>query len=55
MPKKMKYILLLKFYHGFSTKEIATILDMKQSAVQKIIARAKEKIRKDHGEEAGAE
>lgn len=46
LPARYREALLLRFDCGFSTKEMAEILDMKQDSVQKLIWRAREALAK---------
>lgn len=46
LPSNYREALLLRFDCGFSTKEMAEILGMKQGSVQKLIWRAKEALAK---------
>ena len=41
LPSQYREVLLLRFHHGFSAKEIASILGISDSGVRKLIARAK--------------
>lgn len=44
LPPKYRELLLLRFDNGYTTKEIAQMLGMKQNTVQKTIQRAKEEL-----------
>lgn len=41
IPAQYREVLLLRFYNGFSSKEIASILNISDSGVRKLIGRAK--------------
>lgn len=41
LPCRYREVLLLRYHNGFSAKEIASILDISDSGVRKLIARAK--------------
>ena len=45
LPARYREVLMLRFDHGYTTKEIARLFDMKQESVQKLIWRAKERLR----------
>lgn len=45
LPERTKHILLLHYDNGFSTQEIAQMLNMNRNTVQKTILRAREKIK----------
>lgn len=45
LPARYREVLMLHFDHGYTTKEIARLFDMKQESVQKLIWRAKERLR----------
>ena len=42
LPQDMQDVLILRYYHGFTTKEIAQVQGLKQDTVQKRIKRARE-------------
>lgn len=44
LPVRYRHVITLKFYHGYTTKEIADILGMKPAAASKLIQRAKAKL-----------
>lgn len=46
LPARYREALLLRYDNGYSTKEMAQILDMKRDSVQKLIWRAKETLQK---------
>lgn len=41
LPSQYREVLLMRYYNGFSAKEIGSILSMSDSGVRKLIARAK--------------
>lgn len=45
LPARYREILLLRYYSGFKTRELAQILEMSQSSVQKLIWRARQTLR----------
>ena len=47
IPERYRNVLLLRFDSGYSTKEIAQILKIKQDSVNKLIWRAKEALSKE--------
>lgn len=53
LPARYREILLLRFDNGYSTKEIAKMLDMTEGSTQKLIWRAKEALRKELDMENG--
>lgn len=46
LPDRYREILLLRFYDGYSTKELARMKQMTEGSMQKLIWRAKEALRK---------
>ena len=50
LPARYREVLLLRFDNGYSTKEIAKMMDMTEGSMQKLIWRAKDALRKqlDH-------
>lgn len=46
LPARYREVLLLRFDNGYSTKEIAKMMDMTEGSMQKLIWRAKEALRK---------
>lgn len=46
LPARYREVLLLRYDNGYSTKEIAQMLDMKRDSVQKLLWRAKEALQK---------
>lgn len=52
LPPRYREVLLLRFDNGYSTKEIAALLGMERSAVQKMIWRAKDALEKRMREDA---
>lgn len=46
LPARYREVLLLRYDNGYSTKEIAQILNMKRDAVQKLLWRAKNALQK---------
>lgn len=46
LPGRYREIILLRYYHGYSVREIAPLLGVKQTTAQKILWRAKEALRK---------
>lgn len=44
LPARDREVLLLRFWEGYTTEEIAGMLHMKKDAVQKAIWRAKKKL-----------
>lgn len=51
LPARYREVLLLRYDNGYSTKEIARLLDMTRPAAQKLLWRAKEALRKSLEEE----
>lgn len=47
LPVRYREVLLLRYYNGFTVREIAKILDMKKDAVQKSLWRAKLALQKE--------
>lgn len=47
LPAQHREILLLRYHNGFSAKEIASILNISDSGVRKLIARAKTELQKE--------
>lgn len=47
LPARHREVLMLRFAHGYTTKEIARLFDMTQESVQKLIWRARESLRKN--------
>lgn len=45
LPARYREVLMLRFDNGYTTKEIARLFDMKQESVQRLIGRAKERLR----------
>lgn len=45
LPARYREVLMLHFAHGHTTKEIARLFDIKQESVQKLLRRAKERLR----------
>lgn len=45
LPARQRQVLLLKHYHGLSTKEVAKKLGLSEANVKKICQRAKDKLR----------
>jgi RNA polymerase sigma-70 factor (ECF subfamily) len=52
LPARYRQVLLLRFAYGYTTRELAKEFGMTQSAVQKLIWRAKETL-KNHLSEGG--
>ncbi len=55
LPTVSRQLLLLRYYHGYSEKEIAELLSMSYDAVRKGMQRARERLEKtmrEHGWEA---
>ena len=46
LPARYREVLLLRFDNGYSTKELAKMMDMTEGSMQKLIWRAKEALRK---------
>lgn len=46
LPARYREVLVLHFDNGYTTKEIARLFDIRQESVQKLIWRAKERLRK---------
>lgn len=46
LPEPQREVIMLKFYHGMKEKEIATILNIKESTVSSRVSRAKANLRK---------
>lgn len=46
LPARYREVLLLRFDNGYSTKEIAKMMDMTEGSMQKLIWRAKDALRK---------
>lgn len=46
LPARYREVLLLRFDNGYSTREIAKMLDMKEDSARKLIWRSKEALRK---------
>ena len=46
LPAQYRELLLLRYYHGFSVREIARTFERKPDAVQKQLTRAKQALRK---------
>ncbi len=44
LPARYREAILLKYYHGFSTREIASQLDISEANAAKLIQRAKQKL-----------
>lgn len=53
LPPRYREILLLRFDCGYSTRELADMLDMDRATVQKLIWRAREALKKTYGEGGG--
>ena len=51
LPPRYREVLLLRFDNGYSTREIAALLDMEHGAVQKLVWRAKDALEKRLKEE----
>lgn len=47
LPARYREIIILRFDNGYSTKELAKMLNMTQGSVQKLIWRAKEALNKE--------
>lgn len=47
LPARYREVLMLRFDNGFSTRELAKMLNMTQSNVQKLLWRAKDALRKE--------
>lgn len=54
LPARYRQVLLLRFAYGYTTRELAKEFGMTQSAVQKLLWRAKESLEKQYAE-GGAE
>ena len=54
LPARYRQVLLLRFAYGYTTRELAKEFGMTQSAVQKLVWRAKEALEKNY-EEGGAQ
>ena len=54
LPARYRQVLLLRFSYGYTTRELAKEFGMTQSAVQKLVWRAKEALEKNY-EEGGAQ
>lgn len=54
LPARYREILLLRFAHGYSTKELAKMLGITQAGVQQLIHRAKTKLKALYEEEFGS-
>lgn len=54
LPARYREILMLRFDHGYSTKELAKMLGMTQSGVQQLIYRAKTALKRIYEEKVGA-
>lgn len=54
LPPRYREAILLRYFHGYDTKELARMLDMKRASVDKLLWRAKEKLQKiiEEGAEA---
>lgn len=46
LPAAYREVLLLRYYHGYTVREIAPMLGRKPGAVQKLLTRAKAALRK---------
>ena len=46
LPARYREVLLLRYANGYSTREIAKMMDMTEGSMQKLIWRAKEALRK---------
>lgn len=46
LPANYRTVLLLRYYNGYSTGEVAEILQMSRSAAQKLLWRAKKELKK---------
>lgn len=51
LPAAYREILLLRYYHGYTVREIAPLLDVKKEAAQKLLWRAKTALQKRLKEE----
>ncbi len=54
LPARYRQALLLRFYMGYSVREMASILGMSQGAVQKLLWRSKEALRRALEKEGSA-
>ena len=44
LPARYREVLLLRFHHGYGSREIAEILGIRQNSVQKLIQRARKEL-----------
>ena len=53
LPARYREVLLLRFDNGYSTREIAKMMDMTEGSMQKLIWRAKDALRKQLDKDNG--
>lgn len=53
LPYKYRTVIHLYYYEGYSTAEIARILDKKEGTVRSLMSRAREQLKKVMGDENG--